>query len=115
MSQIKFWYAIKIEEQLDFEGHAHAKKVPAGEVHLVYSEVLMCRQSRERLKNEIKATGHSVVSILPKGIKLCEKCKKKYMEHPDLEWQKWLNPPAPKSPPPPVLNPQLLQVNNETR
>ena len=109
MNDVKFWVAIGTEEQLDFEGRTHTKEVHVGEVHIVYSEVLMCRQSRERLKNDFKAKKHKVLSVRPKG-RLCEKCEKKFREHPDLAFAKWINPPELKSNKTIPINPQLLEM-----
>ena len=108
-SQVKFWYAMGTEEQLTFEGKTMVKFVPVGEGNIVYSEVLLCRQSRERLKNEAKAKKHKVVGTRLYGVKICEKCEKKFKEHPDLSWAQWANPPEPKRHKPVEINPLLLE------
>lgn len=108
MNQIKYWVAIGTEEQLDFEGRTHIKDVLVGEVHIVYSEVLMCRQSRDRLKGDLKAKKHKTVVTRPAG-KLCPKCEKKFKEHPDLVWSKWVSPPEVRQHKPIETNPALLE------
>jgi hypothetical protein len=112
-SQVKFWYVLGTEEQLTFEGKTVVKEVPIGVGHIVYSEVLMCKQSRERLKNEAKAKKHKVVGVRLHGVKMCEKCEEKYKSHPDLAWMKWVNPPEQKIHKPVEINPLLLEINNE--
>jgi hypothetical protein len=106
---IKFWIAIGTVEQLDFEGHAHSADVPVGEAHIVYSEVLLCRQSRDRLKGDLKAKRQRTAVSRPANVKLCEKCAKKYKEHADLSWQKWANPPVLATPPAPRIKQELVQ------
>jgi hypothetical protein len=114
-SQVKFWYAMGTEEQLTFEGKTVVIEVPIGEGHIVYSEILMCKQSRERLKNEAKAKKHKVVGVRLHGVKICDKCEEKYKNHPDLPWSHWINPPEPKVHKPVEINPLLLEIISEKK
>ena len=89
MDNIKFWYPVKSNVQLDFEGHTHSRDVVAGEGHIVFSEILLCRQSRDRLQGEVGAKKQRTVQSRIEGVKLCPKCQQRFKEHPDLGWQKW--------------------------
>src|SRR3990167_9205702 len=87
---IKFWYPVKTEGQLTFDGHTHFLDVIAGEGHIEYTEVLLCRQSREKLKHEAGAKKHKTISSRLEFIKLCPVCEKKYKANQNLAWQKWI-------------------------
>ncbi len=111
---IKFWIAVGTVEQLDFDGHSHHVDIPVGNAHIVYSEVLLCRQSRDRLKGDLKAKRQRTTTSRPANVKLCEKCEKKYREHPDLSWQKFINPPEVVGKSTVIVKKELLHgVNHE--
>ena len=88
---IKFWYPIKTVGQIDFEGHTHFKSVIAGEGHIVYMDVLLCRQSREKLKHDVGAKTNRSVQSRVDGVGLCSVCEKKYKANQNLAWQKWIS------------------------
>lgn len=106
MNNISFWYAVSHISQLDFEGHEHFIDKVVGEGHIVYMDMLLCRQSRERLKAEAKAKKQKTVPNRIEGIKLCEKCQQKYKENENLDWQHWINSP-------PLKNNSTVQINPE--
>lgn len=90
MSEVKFFYAIKTIGQLDFEGRMHFKDVVVGEGHLVYSEVLMCRQSRDSLMKKLEAKGKKEVAVRIEGVKTCKKCEEAYKANVNLAWKRWV-------------------------
>ena len=108
-SNISFWYPVTSDEQMTFDGTVVHKDVIAGEGHITYMEVLLCRQSREKLKHEAKAKKHKNVSARVEGIKVCPKCIAKFKEHPDLAWAHWISPPEPKKSATVQINPEILQ------
>lgn len=91
---IKFWCAVGIVKQDAFhdDGSVYQLDVehPVGEQHIVYQGVLMCRSSRETLKNKLKAKKHKEVTVRIEGVKMCPRCEKKYKENANLPWQKWV-------------------------
>src|SRR3989304_966909 len=87
---IKFWYPVKTEGQLTFDGHTHFRDVIAGEGHIVYMEILLCRQSREKLKYETGAKKHKSISSRIEGTRLCPVCEKKYKANQSFAWQRWV-------------------------
>jgi len=95
MKNIKFWYAIGTVKQtaFNFDGStylADVDGVPVGEGHIVYNDVLLCRQSRDVLKKKFNTKRQSTVDGRKAGVPLCEQCEKKFKENTDLAWQKWM-------------------------
>lgn len=98
--QIQFWVAVGTVKQLMFRDDGSTTEIekenPVGEQHIVYQEVLLCRQSRNTLMNRFNAHKKKIVSQRIPNVPLCQKCEKKYKENPNLPWVKWVESPEPK-------------------
>ncbi len=111
MSKIKFWVAISKAKQLAFRENGTQYEIdvdlPVGEQHMVYSEILLCRQGRESLKGKLGAKKQKTVQNRIPGVPMCPKCEKKFKENQDLDWQRWISPPELKRQTQIQINPQL--------
>lgn len=120
MSNIKFWCAVGTVKQLMFNDNGTTKEIEVervvGEQHIVYQEVLMCRQSRETLKNTLGAKKQKTVAQRIEGVKVCQRCQDKFKQNQDLGWFHWINPPELKNQATVHFKPELLQgVNDEQK
>ena len=83
--QSQFWVAVGTVKQSVFMDDGTTKEidveVPAGEQHIVYSEILLCKQSRNTLMNKFHAKKKKTVSQRIQNVKLCEKCEEKFKEN----------------------------------
>lgn len=117
--KVKFWVAVGIVKQMTFRDDGSTAEIekehPRGEQHIVYSEVLMCRQSRDTLMKKVDATKKKVVQQRIEGVPVCQKCEKAYREHPDLAFRKWVESPEPKRDSTVKINPILHGINSEER
>lgn len=91
----KYWCAVGTVKQKAFNTDGtfywvDVDGVPVGECHIVVDEVLLCRQSRERLLSEQQAKKKKTVEGRIKGIPMCKKCEKKFKEREDLPWAVWV-------------------------
>lgn len=84
--EIKYWVSIGKEKQLNFEGREVEQDVPVGEQHIVYSEVLLCRVSRQAIKGKNKQSTRKTPF---KNVPLCKECERLWKAHPDSKWKKW--------------------------
>lgn len=96
--KVKFWYPIGEVEQLVFGEKGVKKELPVGDGHIVYSEVLMCKQSREKLKNEVKAKKERLLTTRLHNVSICEECQERYRNHPDSPYAHWIGSPPTKHP-----------------
>jgi hypothetical protein len=117
---IRFWCAIGKVKQLAFreDGSNYDIEIdyPVGEQHIIYNEVLLCRQGRESIKGKLGAKKQKTVANRIQNVPLCEKCEKKFKENPDLGWQRWVNPPELKRSPSTIkTNPILLGEANDNQ
>lgn len=87
--QFSYWYAVQVEEQLDFEGKVHKHEVVV-EGHIVHNEVLMCRESREVVMKTKKAQKEKKLSLRLPYAKLCPVCLERYKNHPLSAWHRWM-------------------------
>lgn len=76
-----WFYPVKVEHQLDFEGKLHPKEVVL-EGHIVYGEMLLCKQSRDALKKRSKADKEKKVNHRIDRTKVCKECMEAYKRHP---------------------------------
>jgi hypothetical protein len=83
-----FWYPVIIDQQTDFEGHIHSKEI-LGVGHIVHSGRLLCRESKERLKNQIKAKKEKVLSKRVEKKPVCPVCLDKYKKNGDSALIAW--------------------------
>lgn len=97
-SRVKFWVAMGTIEQLILGGGAHPRDVPIGEQHIVYSEMLMCKQSRDSLQKSLKAKRDQTSTTRLRNVPVCKKCEEAYRNHPDLGFKTWVEPKEMKNP-----------------
>lgn len=92
---IKYWVAIGKVQQMAFDDQGkptrpHEVDAPVGNQHIVYQEMLLCKQSRNALKGG-KKNKQSTRQTRFLNVPLCPECEKAYKAHPDLQWKKWEN------------------------
>lgn len=92
----KFWCAVGTVKQTAFntDGSTYSVDVdgiPVGECHIVVDDVLLCHQSRDRLKAENNAKKHKMVIGRVTSIPMCKKCEKKFKEREDLPWRNFVD------------------------
>lgn len=86
--QFTYFYPVVIEQQLDFKGHAHPHEVLL-DGHIVHNEVLMCKESRERLLRINKAEKAKKVSLRVPYTRICPVCLEAWKQHPDSPYYKF--------------------------
>jgi hypothetical protein len=90
MDKVFTWfYPVKVEYQLDFEGKPHPKEIiQTG--HIVYGEVLLCKGSREALKNRVGAVKEKKVAHRIDKAGVCKECMEAYKRHPMSVYNLWV-------------------------
>lgn len=83
-----FWYPVIIDQQIDFEGHIHNKEVLL-EGHILHSGRLLCGESKERLKNLVRAKKDKVLAKRAEKVKVCSECRRKYKKNGDSAYFAW--------------------------
>lgn len=85
-----YFYPVKLLTQMSFDGKTF--KVPEyGEGHIQHFDVLLCKQSKERLTSKEKGDNQKIVKHPMAGKKMCPKCMELYKLHPDSAWYRWKN------------------------
>lgn len=117
---VKFWVAVKIQVQIGFDPDNPKRQINVdkealvGEQHIVYSEVLMCKDSRDRLKRSVKANKDKTAQTRFLNVPVCKACQEAYKNHPDLPYSKFVISPPPRRSGEIKMNPMILEKNNET-
>jgi hypothetical protein len=93
---MKFWCAIGEASQLAFADDGSTAEVkidglPVGECHIVVNDVLLCKQSRDKLKSDVLARRQKNVEHRVKSIPLCPVCEQKFKTNGNLPWRKWVD------------------------
>lgn len=85
----KYFYPIKIEKQLSFEGRVF-KRIVYGKGHIIRGESLLCGTERKKLVGEGEKSKKNF-KILKNKLegKMCEKCLEVWKASPDSAWQMW--------------------------
>ena len=104
MDDFKFWVAVGEVEQLDFEGRKHLIPQLVGNVHIVKSDVLMCKRSRDALKRSLKAKKQKTVENRPRNVPLCPECEENWKKDLSSAWNKWVTASAIEGGKTPVMN-----------
>lgn len=90
MDDVKFTYATKLVQQLDFEKRGHSAEVVVGDCHIMHMGSILCGSDKEKLKGKLKTKTVKTVQTRPQGVKVCEACEKKYKANSNLPWSKWV-------------------------
>lgn len=107
MDEYKFFYPVKIEEQLSFEGRVF--KTPVyGKGHIVRGESLLCGTERKKLVGDSKKN-FKILTKKREGL-MCAKCLEVWKASPDSAWQRWVDGRVIKHAPLPALNPELVKT-----
>lgn len=64
--------------------------VSAGDVHIVFKGRLMCGQSREVIKNGLKADSSKDADVPPRNVPFCKKCEEAFKKEPESPWYKFV-------------------------
>lgn len=83
-----FWYPVRDEVQLDFEKREHVREVLC-EGHIDYQGRLMCKESREVLKNKHGAKKEKVAKKREVAPKMCPVCLEAWRNHPESQYYKF--------------------------
>lgn len=62
-----------------------------GEGHIIYAGRLLCKESREALKNRLKGTSVKVSKTREQGVPLCATCQHEYKKIFSSAWVTWVN------------------------
>lgn len=100
MDEFKYYYPVRIDQQLDFEGRVH-NIVRYEEGHIMHSGHLMCGK-RVEIKSK-KRNNYKVLAHRENNKKLCPVCEEKWKAHPSSAWYKFVSGQAIKSAPLPAL------------
>lgn len=84
-----FWFPIILIEQLTFTDQK-IQVEQFGEGHILHSGVLMCRESREKLLNQVGTKKFKVVRHRPANARLCKTCQEKYRANGDSAIHAWV-------------------------
>lgn len=87
--EFQVWFPIKFVDQLTFTNQTVHVEV-FGEGHIVYQGILMCGESREKLKNAFGAKKDKTVVGRPSSVKICETCARKYRANGRSPWSNWV-------------------------
>jgi hypothetical protein len=85
-----YWYPVIEETQIDFEGTPHTHDVLC-EGHIIYSVRLMCGESREVLKNRVKAKKEKISKKREVTPKMCPVCLEAWKNHPDSQYYRFVH------------------------
>ena len=107
--EFEFWHPVIVEFQIGLDGKLFPKEVLC-EGHIIYSGRLLCGESREVLKNQIKAKFQAKEvkeKTLKKRVertKVCAECLRKYRKNGDSAYSAWVEgkPITPKVKLPPI-------------
>lgn len=91
----RYFYCTKQETQpsLFVGGKSTIAEVSVGDVHIVFRGRLMCGESREVLKNRLKATDVREADTLPKNVPMCPLCSENFKKEPTSPWYKFVGGP----------------------
>jgi hypothetical protein len=91
----EFWYPIITEVQLGLEGQQFHKEVlKTG--HILYSGRLLCGESMEVLKNQVKKTCEAqtikdkTLKVRVERVGLCQECQRKYKRNNRSAYTAWV-------------------------
>jgi len=87
-TKFSYFYPVKVEQQLDFEGKVHSKNVYLTG-HIVYNGRLMCKESREVVVNRAKADKEKNSPTRLPRVSLCPVCQEAYKECPESDWYRF--------------------------
>lgn len=88
--KFSFWYPVLEETQVDFEGRPYIKEVFCTG-HILYNGRLMCGESREVLKNRVKAKKEKTFSARKPTPKMCPHCLNEWRNCPDSPYYKFVH------------------------
>lgn len=88
----RYFFCTKMETQpsLLADSPDVTVEVSAGYVHIVFKGRLMCKGSREAIKNNLKATGTKETDAPPKNVPFCEECKEEFKSEPSSPWYRFV-------------------------
>jgi hypothetical protein len=84
-----WFYPVKTEYQLDFEGKPNPKDVLL-EGHIVFGEALLCGEEMEVVKTRVKVNKAKKVAHRIVGVKACKRCEEAYKKHPMSAYNVWV-------------------------
>jgi hypothetical protein len=87
-TKFSYFYPVKVEQQLDFEGKVHNKDVFLTG-HIVYNGRLMCKESREVIVNRTKADKEKNSPTRLPRVSICPACQQEYKDCPDSQYYQW--------------------------
>lgn len=93
MSDIKFFFLLKKQKQLTFDGHAHSVVSPFGSFHFISPDrpdTTLCGKYKEILKTEGGTRKHSEEKVRPEGVPPCKECVEAWKARKDSAWSKWV-------------------------
>lgn len=65
-------------------------EVSVGYVHIIFKGRLMCKDSKEAIKNKLKADAVKEADAPPKNVPFCELCKEEFKNEPTSPWYKFV-------------------------